>query len=144
MNIKRHEIQQLFVRQFGELQFRAAFEHVLDETLLGFDQLIDFILDGAATDKFMHEDIPGLPDPECAIGGLVLHRRIPPAIEMHHMRGGGEIQARTTGFERQDENWVNTSIFSCFAAMTSAISRSRANLPLSASAHAAPPSHCDA
>jgi hypothetical protein len=40
-------------------------------------------------------------------------------------------------------NWVNTSIFSCRAATTSAISRKRAHLPLSASRHAPSPNHCD-
>ena len=40
-------------------------------------------------------------------------------------------------------NWVKTSIFSCRAATTSAISRSRASLPLSASAQPPSPSHCE-
>src|ERR1017187_4298555 len=40
-------------------------------------------------------------------------------------------------------NWVKTSIFSCRAATTSAISRRRAHLPLSPSPQAPSPSHCE-
>ena len=40
-------------------------------------------------------------------------------------------------------NWVKTSAFSCRAAITSAISRRRASLPLSSSAQAPSPSHCE-
>ncbi len=40
-------------------------------------------------------------------------------------------------------NWVKTSAFSCLAAITSPSSRRRAHLPLSSSAHAPSPSHCE-
>ena len=38
---------------------------------------------------------------------------------------------------------MKTSTFSCLAAMTSAMSRKRAHLPLSSSLQAPSPSHCD-
>src|SRR5207248_8600717 len=38
-----------------------------------------------------------------AVGGLVFHRRVPPAIEVDHVRGGGQIQTRAASSERQDE-----------------------------------------
>ena len=116
---------------------------------------------------------------------MVLDGRVPPAIEVHHVRRCGEVQPRSAGLERQHEernrfvllkashqipafldlgfaceikpgrpntppkkeangavtsrNWVNTSAFSCLAAITSQISRRRAHLPLSSSAHAPSP-----
>jgi hypothetical protein len=69
----------------------AACQHGL-RTLLRLDQLIDLILDSALTDELVHQNIARLPDPERPIGCLILDGRIPPTIEMHHMRGGGQMQ----------------------------------------------------
>ena len=44
-----------------------------------------------------------LADAEGAVGGLILHGGIPPAVEVDHMRGGGEIQPRAAGLEREHE-----------------------------------------
>ncbi len=63
MNIKRHQIQQLLVAELGQLQLRTAFEHLFDERLLRLDQLIDLILDSAATNELVHENIARLPNP---------------------------------------------------------------------------------
>src|SRR5580692_7077397 len=103
MNIERHEIEQLFVAQLGEPQLGAPLEEVLHERLLRLDQLIDFILNGASTDELVHENVAGLTDAEGPIGGLILHRWIPPAIEVHYVRGSSEIEAGAASFERQDE-----------------------------------------
>ena len=156
---------------------------------LRLDQLVDLLLDRAAAHELVHEHVLGLADAERAIGGLILHRRVPPAVEVDDVRRGGQIEAGAARLEREHEerhrlvllelphqrlalldgglavqhqpgpaehrprkaasgavtsrNCVKTSTFSCFAAMTSAISRRRANLPLSASRHAPSPSHCD-
>ena len=91
MNIKCHQIQQLLVAELGQLQLRTCFENVLDKHLLRLDQLIDLILDSALTDELVHQNIPRLPDPECPIGCLVLDGRIPPTIEMDHMRSISQV-----------------------------------------------------
>ena len=57
----------------------------LDSPCFEFDQGVDLLFDRAAADEFMHQDILLLSDAEGAIGGLVLHRGVPPAIEVHDM-----------------------------------------------------------
>src|ERR1700692_2411880 len=99
MNIKGHEIQQLLVAELGQLQLSTAFEYVLDECLLRLDQLIDLILDSPLTGKLSSQNIARLPNPELPIGCLILDGWIPPTIEMHHMRGGSEIEAGSARFQ---------------------------------------------
>src|SRR5271168_5400948 len=53
----------------------------------------------------MHQNITGLPNPERPIGRLILDGWIPPTIEMHHMRGSGEIEAGAPGFQGKNEEW---------------------------------------
>ena len=140
--------------------------------MLRVDQGVDLLLDRAAADELVHQDVFLLADAEGPIGRLVLDRRVPPAVEMHDVGRRGQGQAGAAGLQRQDEerhglvllerlhqglavfhrglavqhqtratenlseetrpagpvisrNWVKTSIFSCRAATTSAISRRR-------------------
>ena len=51
----------------------------------------------------MDQHVPALADAERAVGGLVFDGRIPPAVEVNHMRCGGEVQARPAGLERKHE-----------------------------------------
>ena len=44
-----------------------------------------------------------LADAEGAVGGLVLDGRIPPAVEVDHVRGGGQVEPGAAGLEREDE-----------------------------------------
>src|SRR6266542_3626242 len=44
-----------------------------------------------------------LADAEGAISGLILHRRVPPAIEVEHVAGLSEVETGAAGFERQHE-----------------------------------------
>ena len=190
MEIERDELQQLVVLHLGQQHLGAALEQILRQLPLRVNQLVDLLLDRPAADELVHQHVLGLADAKRAIGRLILDRRIPPAIEMHDVRGGGEVEPGAAGLEREDEerhaprppetaapapaasstavppcrtspgrpntdprnaasgavisrNCVKTSTFSCFAAITSAISRSRASLPLSASLHEPSPSHCD-
>ena len=78
-------------------------EQIPGELLLRLDQLVDLLLHGAAADELVHQHVLGLADAEGAVGGLVLHRRIPPAIEMDDMRGGGEVEPGAAGLEREHE-----------------------------------------
>jgi len=68
-----------------------------------FDQAVDPLLDRAAADELVDEDVFGLSDAEGAVGRLVLDRRVPPAIEVDDVRGGGEIETGAPLLERQHE-----------------------------------------
>src|SRR5262249_51529087 len=59
-----------------------------------------------AADEFMHQDILLLPDSEGPIGGLILDRRVPPAVEMDDMGRRRQVEARSTGLEREHEERV--------------------------------------
>ncbi len=85
MNIQLDQIKQLLIVHFGEQQFCAAFQHVAHQFLFGFYQLVDTVLNGAATDKFMYQYIFFLADAERAVGCLIFHRGIPPAVEVDYM-----------------------------------------------------------
>src|SRR5208282_922702 len=51
----------------------------------------------------VHEHVALLANAIGAIGSLVLDRRIPPAIEMHHMRSAREIEPGAAGLDRENE-----------------------------------------
>lgn len=52
----------------------------------------------------MHLYRLGLPDAVGAVGGLGLHCRVPPAVEVHHVARPGEVEPRTGRFQRQQED----------------------------------------
>ena len=51
----------------------------------------------------MHQDIALLPDAKRPVRSLVLHGRIPPAVEVDDMAGGRQVQPGAACLERQDE-----------------------------------------
>src|SRR5947209_6314088 len=51
----------------------------------------------------MDQHVILLSDAVGAVGGLILHRWIPPAIEMNDVVRGCQIQPRAAGFERKDK-----------------------------------------
>jgi len=65
--------------------------------------LVDALFQSTEGDELMHEDILLLADTEGPVGGLVFNRRVPPAVKMEHMVGGGQGEADATGFQRQNE-----------------------------------------
>ncbi len=67
------------------------------------DQGVDAFLDGTAADELMDQHVAFLTDAKRPVGRLVLDRRIPPAIEVDHVRCGSQVQAGPAGLERQDE-----------------------------------------
>ena len=52
----------------------------------------------------MHQHVLGLPDPERPVGRLILHRRIPPAVEMDDMVSGREVEPAPAGPDRDHEH----------------------------------------
>lgn len=67
--------------------------------LLALQHLVNLLLQRAERDELMHLYIPGLAHTVGTVCGLVLHRRIPPAVEMEHMVGGRQVEADPARFE---------------------------------------------
>ena len=103
VDVEPHQIEQFRVAHLGQIDFGAAFEHVLRQLLLGPDQLVDALLDGATANELVRQHIAVLADAPGAVGGLVFHGGVPPAVEVDHMRGGGQVQSGAARLERQHE-----------------------------------------
>ncbi len=58
----------------------------------------------------MHLDIPLLSNAKCSVGSLVLHCRVPPAVEMEHVVGCRQIEANATSLKREDEDRRATAL----------------------------------
>src|SRR5258708_2153186 len=75
---------QLTGGQLGQPALPVA-DHEVGEGLLLLDHLVDLLFQGPGADELAHLNVALLPDTEGTVGGLVLHRRVPPPVEMHHM-----------------------------------------------------------
>ena len=73
------------------------------QVALGVVELDDFLLDRVGGDEAVDRDRAGLADAVGAVGGLVLHRRVPPGVHVDHVVGGGEVQAEAAGLEGDQE-----------------------------------------
>ena len=102
-HVQRHETDQFGIGHFGEQFLRAAFEQVGGQLAFFVDQGVDAFLDRAAADELVDQDVALLADAEGPVGRLVLDRRVPPAVEMDDVRGGGQVQAGAARLEREDE-----------------------------------------
>src|SRR3569833_1694218 len=102
MDIQCDEVEQLSVTQLSELQLRTSFENIPGQALLGFNELVYFILHGAAADEFVDEDVAGLADAEGTVHHLVLGGGRPPAVGGRGGRGGGGGGAGAAGGGRGD------------------------------------------
>src|SRR6266536_891710 len=71
----------------------AAADDQLGERLLLLDQRVDPLLQRADADELADLHVLALADAEGAVGRLVLHGRVPPAVEVDHVIGGGQVQA---------------------------------------------------
>ena len=85
------EVQQLGVAQLSQ-PFLSAAEYLLRQLPLGLQHLVNFLLYGPITHQLVYHDVFRLPDTEGPVGGLVLHRRIPPTVEVDHMAGLRQIR----------------------------------------------------
>src|SRR5919197_1148278 len=72
---------------------------------LALDQPVQRLFEGPGAHVLVDLDVPRLPDPEGAIGGLVLDGRVPPAVEVKHVVRPGQVQAGPAGLQRQHEHW---------------------------------------
>ena len=73
------------------------------ERLLVVDQLGDALLDGALADQLVHEHRAALADAPGPVGGLVLDRRVPPAVVVDHLARRREVEPGAPGLERHQE-----------------------------------------
>ena len=81
----------------------GAFEEGVGQVALGVVELDDLLLDRVGGDEAVDRDRAGLADAVGAVGGLVLHRRVPPGVHVDHVVGGREVQAEAAGLERDQE-----------------------------------------
>src|SRR5260370_36259856 len=103
VKIERNQLEQLLVFQFGQEQARAAFEQIRGKLLLRFDHVVDFIFDRPPAHELVHQYVLVLSNAKSTVRGLILNRRIPPAVEMHDVGGGRKVQPCATRFERKHE-----------------------------------------
>src|SRR6202011_1478582 len=101
--IERHEAEQFVVSHLGQDQVRPAAQKIAGQLLLCLDHLVDLLLDGAATNELVHQDILSLPDSEGPVSSLVFHSRIPPSVEMNNVGGGGQIEPGASRLDREHE-----------------------------------------
>ena len=81
---------------------RLGQDQVGDAPLAGHD-LLDPLVDGAGADQAVADDRAPLADAPGPVPGLVLHRRVPPAVVEHHVVGRGQVEPGTAGLERQHQ-----------------------------------------
>ena len=91
------------VGHFREQLLGAAFQQVLGQSDLLFDQGVDLIFDRPSADELVNQHVASLANAEGAVRGLVLDGRVPPAVEVDDVRGGRQVEARTAGLQREDE-----------------------------------------
>src|SRR5690606_14025856 len=77
--------------------------HPLGQLLLPLDQLVHPLLQRPGADQLADLHVLALPDPEGAVGRLLLHGRVPPAVDVHDMAGGGQVEPDAGRLERQQE-----------------------------------------
>src|SRR6266498_2233360 len=92
----RRERDQLAEPLGGQLRepALAAADDQLGERLLLLDQRVDPLLQRADADELADLHVLALADAEGAVGRLVLHGRVPPAVEVDQVVGGGAGPAR--------------------------------------------------
>ena len=89
--------------QLGEPVLALADDHPRQRGLLG-DHRLDPLLDGAGAEELAHLDGAPLPDAERPVGGLVLHGRVPPAVQVHHVVGRREREPGAARLEREQHD----------------------------------------
>ena len=100
---QRHQLGELVVGQLGDPALAGA-DHRIRQLAFRLQQGCDAVLQRALGDQPVHLDGTVLPDPVGAVGRLVLHRRVPPAVVVQHMGGAGEGQAGAARLQRQQEH----------------------------------------
>src|SRR6185312_17017346 len=102
-DVNRHQAQQLLVVELRQLHLVGTLEDLSGQVLLGLDERVDLLLDGASADELVDEHRALLADAIRAVRRLALDGGVPPAIEVDHVAGGREIETGAAGFQRENE-----------------------------------------
>ena len=85
----------------------AGADDLVGQRLLLLDHRVDPLLHRAEADELADLDVAPLPDAERPVGRLVLHRRVPPPVDVDDVAGGGQVEPGPAGLERQQEQrWL--------------------------------------
>ncbi len=68
------------------------------------EQLIDSLFERRGADETVHEDRLALTEAVHAIRRLLLHRRVPPPVEVEHMVRRRQVQATAACTDRDHQN----------------------------------------
>jgi len=90
--------------ELAEPVLRAPRDDLLGQLALRVEQGVDPLLERPRCDELMHLHVAGLTDPESAVRGLLLNRRIPPAVVVEDVVGARQIEADAARFQREDED----------------------------------------
>src|SRR3954464_7992014 len=99
-NIQRNSSQQISVTHLSQQLLPTLIEQVTRQAGFRFNERIDFLFNRTTTHKLVDEHIAMPPDAKGAVGGLILHGRIPPAVEVNHLGGSRQIQSGAASLER--------------------------------------------
>ena len=99
-DIEGHEAEKFLVAQLRQQGFAFLVEQLIGQGPFVPDHGVDAFFHRAAADELVDQHIPFLANAKRSIRGLVLDRGIPPAIEVHHVRSGGQVQPAAPGLER--------------------------------------------
>ena len=66
------------------------------------------LLQSAAASEFMDRDVSFLANAECAVGRLIFHCRIPPAVKMNDMGSRREVETGAASLEGKHKKWRPT------------------------------------
>ena len=83
------------------------------ELALVVDDHADAFLDGAFAHELVDVDGAFLADAPRPVGGLVLDRRVPPAVVVDHLAGRGEVEAGAAGLQRDEQQRRPRSVLEC-------------------------------
>jgi hypothetical protein len=79
----------------------ASVDDRTGDLALGFDDLVDFLLESSAANELVNLNVVLLTDSECTVRCLVLDGGVPPPLEMEDMIGGRQVQPCPHDLERE-------------------------------------------
>jgi hypothetical protein len=79
----------------------ASVDDRTGDLALGFDDLVDFLLDSSAANELVNLNVVLLTDSECTVRCLVLDGGVPPPLEMEDMIGGRQVQPCPHDLEKE-------------------------------------------
>ena len=91
-------VAEFLVAEFAYPVFSSGDSH-FGKMFLALDHLIYSFLEGVLGDETVNHHVLVLADAVSSISGLCLHGRIPPKVEVNHMRGSGQVQSGPSGLQ---------------------------------------------